>query len=237
MPLNIIQAPDEGATFIESHPTRPFLLVHTQQRSPDWFAHRLGRVTGSVAGAVWNRTQKGTKTAEWKKLQDRLLAEVLTGISQDDAFTTWDMQRGIDLEPVARAELERRIGFRIQESGFLAHTQLRAGSSLDGHIGDFDAVVEIKCPRTTTHLQYIEERGLPDTYMGQLLHNLYISGAERLYFASYDDRLPQNLRLMVVERKASDMPLEEYGQRLAEFLGELEQRIEALSTGEILPIF
>lgn len=93
MPLNIIQAPDEGATFIESHPTRPFLLVHTQQAQPRLVRasvgprHRVGGRRGLEPHA--ERHQDGLSVEE---LQDRLLAEVLTGISQDDAFTTWDMQ-------------------------------------------------------------------------------------------------------------------------------------------------
>jgi putative phage-type endonuclease len=224
-------------TTITSHPTRPFDIIETEQRSADWFDARLGRVTGSKAGAVWNKTAKGLRTAEWKKYQDQLLAERLTALPNDDVFVSYEMQRGIDLEPIARRALAKRMGLQIRETGFLAHQALMAGSSLDGDVNDFEAVVEIKCPRTTTHLSYIEEKGLPDQYMGQLLHNLYVSGAERLIFASFDDRLPPSLQLCIVERKAKDLPLEEYEKDLLEFLAQLDERRKALATGEYLPIF
>lgn len=224
-------------THIISHPTRPFDILETEQRSADWFEARLGKVTGSKAGAVWNKTAKGLRTSEWKKYQDQLLAETLTALPNDDVFVSYEMQRGIDLEPMARRAAAKRLGVEIRETGFLMSRQLRAGSSLDGDINDFSAIVEIKVPRTTTHLQYIEDKGLPDTYMGQLLHNLYISKADSLFFVSFDDRLPAHLQLCIVERKAKDLPLEEYERDLFAFLGELKQRTEALNTGEILPVF
>lgn len=220
----------EMTTNIIKHKSHPFVVVQAEQRSPEWFEARLARVTGSMAANVFDKTKKGERTAGWKKYQDQLLAEALTGISADDVYVTFDMQRGVELEPVARRALAKRLGVQIRETGFLAHTGLRAGSSLDGDIDDFRAVVEIKCPKTTTHLNYIEDKTLPEAYMGQALHNLYVSGAESLFFGSFDDRLPPHLQLFVHEAKAKDMPLEEYDRDLREFLQQLEGRIQALAT-------
>lgn len=229
MPLEIHpDEADQALTTITAHPTRPFVIVNTEQRSPDWFAARIGRVTGSRAAAVWNKTAKGARTADWQKYMDTLMAETLTLLSDDDVYITRDMQRGMDLEPVARAAVAKAIGTDIRETGFLAHNTLRIGSSLDGDIDDFRAVVELKCPKTTTHLGYLEANELPDTYMGQLLHNLYVSQAETLVFASFDDRLPAHLQLFVKEVHAKDMPLEEYQRDLTEFLALLAGRIERL---------
>ena len=221
---------DNNTAHFYAHPTRPFLIVQAEQRSEAWFEARLSRVTGSMASNIWDKTKKGERVAGWTNYQDQLLAEALTGISADDVFVTREMQRGIELEPVARYAISRRIGAVVRETGFLAHKTLRAGSSLDGDIDDFRAVVELKCPKTTTHLRYIEADALPDTYTGQCLHNLYISGAETLFFGSFDDRLPAHLQLFVKEVHAKDMPLEEYGRDLHEFLKQLEGRIEALAT-------
>lgn len=217
-------------TNINKHQSRPFAVINAEQRSPDWFAARLSRVTGSMASNVFEKTKKGERTAGWKKYQDQLLAEALTGISADDVYVTFEMQRGIELEPIARRAMAKRLGLQIRETGFLAHTELRAGSSLDGDIDDFRAVVEIKCPKTTTHLNYIEGKALPEDYHGQVLHNLFVSQAEVLYFGSFDDRLPPHLQLFMVEVKAQDMPLEEYERDLRLFLQQLEGRIQALAT-------
>jgi len=207
-----------------------FTVITAPQRSQEWFEARVGRVTGSMAKNVWDKTKKGERTAGWGNYQNQLLAEVLTGISSDDVFVTREMQRGIDLEPVARHALARHIGTQIRETGFVQHNALRIGSSLDGDIGNFQTIVEIKCPKTTTHLNYIEAGGMPEDYAGQCMHNLYVTGAEYLFFASFDDRLPPHLQLFVFEAKAKDMPLEEYERDLHEFLKQLEGRIQALAT-------
>lgn len=216
-------------THFTVHPTRPFIIIDAEQRSEAWFEARLSRVTGSMAANVWDKTKKGERVAGWTTYMDQLLAEALTGISADDVYVTRDMQRGIELEPVARNALARQLGVHIRETGFLAHKTIRAGSSLDGDIDDFRAVVELKCPKTTTHLRYIEANVVPDTYMGQGLHNLYVSGAEVLYFGSFDDRLPPHLQLFVKEVNAKDMPLEEYERDLLAFTTQLEERIQALA--------
>lgn len=208
---------------------RNFVIVRAEQRSEEWFEARLGRVTGSKAGCVWDKTAKGLRTAGWTNYQDQLLAESLTGISADDVYVNFDMQRGIELEPIARRAVSKHIGLAIRETGFLAHKSIRAGASLDGDIDDFRCVVELKCPKTTTHLRYLEAQALPDTYMGQCLHNLYVTGAEVLYFGSFDDRLPPHLQLFVKEMRATDMPLEEYDRDITAFLKQLSDRVQALA--------
>jgi putative phage-type endonuclease len=209
---------------------RRFDVILAEQRSPEWFEARLGRITGSMAKCVWEKKKDGKPTAKWRDYQDQLVAETLTGISADDVYVTFDMQRGVDLEPIARRAVAKHLGVSIRETGFLAHKTMRIGSSLDGDIDDFDAVVEIKCPKTTTHLSYIEAGALPEDYAGQVLHNLYVSGAKVMYFASFDDRLPPHLQLFVHKVRAQDMPLQEYEQDLLKFLGELDGRIQALAT-------
>jgi len=206
-----------------------FTLISAPQRSQEWFDARLGRVTGSNAKAVWEKTAKGAKTAKWQSYQDQLIAEILTGISSDDVYVTNDMMRGVDLEPVARHALAKHIGTAIRETGFVSHNIMRIGSSLDGDIDNFAAIVEIKCPRTTTHLRYIEEGKLPDDYAGQCMHNLYVTGAKAMVFASFDDRLPPHLQLFVQEIQATDLPMEKYESDLQEFLNQLDQRVAALA--------
>ena len=216
---------------------RNFTEIITEQRSPEWFAARVGRLTGSVAPSVWDTKKDGSPTAEWKKTQDRLVIETLTGISAEDVYLTREMQRGIELEPTARRSLGRRLGLKLEESGFLAHNTLPIGASLDSHADGFKVVVELKCPTSRVHLEYLEGRALPDTYLGQLYHNVYVTGAEKLFFASSDDPLPPHLQLSVVERNTKDLPIEEYVKKMTAFLSELKSRVEALNTGEYPPIF
>lgn len=92
------------------------------------------------------------------------------------------------------------------------------GVSLDGHSASFDALLELKCPKSTTHMGYLQAGKLPAAYRWQVVHGVYVSGAERVIFASYDDRMPEGLQLFTIEVAAKDLPLEEYSVALDKFL-------------------
>jgi len=95
------------------------------------------------------------------------------------------------------------------------------GTSLDGDVDDFAAIVEIKCPKSTTHVGYLDAGKLPAAYQPQIMHSLFVTGAKDAIFCSFDNRLPTGLELFVVDVKASDLPLEEYETALHKFLKEV----------------
>ena len=68
------------------------------QRTLEWHQARLGHATGSRASDML----AGKDTQARKGYITQLVTERLTGQSQD-FFTNADMQRGIEVEPIARA--------------------------------------------------------------------------------------------------------------------------------------
>src|SRR6185295_6009416 len=115
-------------------PTAPaFTVVDAPQRSPEWFAARLGRLTGSRAGDMM-ATIKSGEAASRRDLRLQLVLERLTGTVQDDGYVSADMRRGIAREPAALAAYEVATGHLVQTTGFLQHDTLPAGCSLDGHV-------------------------------------------------------------------------------------------------------
>jgi hypothetical protein len=121
---------------------RAFDVIDAPQRSEAWFAARLGRVTGSRAADVLATIKSGEAAAR-RDYRMELVTERLTGMAADDPYINADMQRGIDLEPAAFARYEAETGRMLVTSGFLAHRELMAGCSLDGHYGDYEGIVEI----------------------------------------------------------------------------------------------
>lgn len=207
---------------------KAFTVVNAPQRSAAWFAARAGRVTGSRAADILATLKKGGEASDRRNYRLQLACEQLTQRPQEDDYTNDAMQRGVDMEPRARGAYEALTGEVVQQSGFLSHNALRAGCSLDGHIGDFEGILEIKAPKTATHLGYRLAKVLPPAYVPQVTHNLLISGAEWCDFFSFDDRLPPNLQTFLVRVKREDVDLAAYQLALTLFLSEIEREVIAL---------
>jgi len=198
---------------------KPFTIVDAPQRSPEWFAARLGRVTGSKASCVL----MGEKTAGRADYVMQLALERLTGVAEEPGYVSAEMQRGIDKEPLARMRGEIAGAF-IRETGFLRHDTLMIGASLDGDEGDFRTIWEFKCPKSTTHVKYLRTAGaaLLADYQPQIVHGLLVTGADRAIIASFDDRMPAGLEWVQREVRAADLPVTEYEKALLKFLADVE---------------
>lgn len=198
---------------------KPFTIVDAPQRSPEWFAARLGRVTGSKASCVL----MGEKTAGRADYVMQLALERLTGLVEEPGYVSAEMQRGIEKEPLARMRGEIAGAF-IRETGFLRHNALMIGASLDGDEDEFKTIWEFKCPKSTTHVKYLRTEGaaLVADYQPQIVHGLFVTGAERAIIASFDDRMPAGLEWVQREVRASDLPVTEYEKALLKFLADVE---------------
>lgn len=205
-----------------------FTVINAEQRSPEWFAARLGRLTGSVAKDMLATIKTGEAAAR-RDLRTRLIVERLTQQLQEDGFVSKDMQRGIDCEPAAFAAYEAHTGHVVRRTGFLAHTTLMLGCSLDGDVDDFTGIVELKCPKSATHLRYWQEQSCPPEHAAQITHNLWISGAQWCDFASFDDRLPADMQLVVVRVPRDEAAISLYSEKALAFLGEVDRELDALT--------
>lgn len=206
---------------------RPFVVVTDTQRTPEWYAARVGRLTGTGAPDMLATIKSGEAAAR-RDLRARLVVERLTGQSQEDTFVSRDMERGAALEEEAVSAYELRTGALVVPVGFLAHPDLPAGCSPDGQVDDYAGIVEVKCPRSATHIQYLRERSVPTTYLRQITHNLWITGAAWCDFISYDPRMPEAGRLLVTRVSRSDVDLAAYELAARAFLGEVERELHEL---------
>ncbi len=207
--------------------TRAFSVVDAEQRSPEWFLARLGRLTGSRAADMLATIKTGEAAAR-RDLRIQLVCERLTQTLQEDAFVNAAMQRGIELEPAAFRAYEALTGDLAQRTGFLAHDTLAIGCSLDGHVGDFTGILEAKCPKSATHLKYLRAKTVPPDYLPQITHNLWVSGAEWADFLSYDDRFPPPLQTFLVRVHRSDVDLDAYISKALAFLDEVAAEVAAV---------
>lgn len=210
-------------------------ILMCEQRSDAWVAARLGRLTGTGACLIWSGWKKregrtkGSESVQRRDLRLALTCERLTGESQDDPFTLpVYMQRGIDKEQDAFDAYEAMTGRAVRKVGFVSHNEVMVGCSPDGLIGDIEGGVELKCPKSATHLGYMRDGGIPDEYLPQMRHNLWVTGAEWWDFVSFDDRLPGALGLFVRRLHRDDARLDEYTAETHAFLAEVDKECDGL---------
>ena len=206
-----------------------FTIINAEQRSPEWFAARAGRVTGSRAAAILAKIQRG-EAAGRRDYRCQLVVERLTEAPQEDGYVNKEMQRGIDLEPAAIGEWEVNTGLIARRTGFVSMTEYMAGCSLDGDVNDFEGIIEVKCPKSATHIEYLKGRRLPPEYVPQCTHNMWVTGAKWLDFVSYDDRMPAGLQYFCVRvyREEFEKDFRTYEPELLRFLSEVDAEVEAV---------
>lgn len=204
-------------------------IIDVPQGSPEWLQARCAKLTGTGAAAMLAKTQKGAEAAGRRNLIAKLVVERLTNAPQEDVFVSKDMQRGSDLEPDAVAAYECLTGNAVARVGFLARTDLPVGFSPDGIIGDFDGLLELKCPKSATHMAYLEAGVLPSEYVPQITHGLFVSGAKYCDFCSFDPRFPEHLQLFLVRVEVTTFDLMVYGRTVEAFLAEVDEKHKAMS--------
>lgn len=204
------------------------MIVHTMpQRSPAWYQVRLGLLTASCAADMLAKVKSGGEAAARRDLRLRLCVERLTGVSQDEnGYLNEHMTRGIEKEADAVRAYEAQSGNVVERVGFCSHDSMQAGCSPDGLIdGGQLGVLEVKCPKSATHLRYVRAAVAPPEYVPQLVHLAWITGAGWVDFVSFDDRFPPELQLFVVRYQPSDIERKSYELAASLFLSEVEREV------------
>lgn len=207
----------------------PLVQIHRgfEQRSPEWFDIRRGKVTGTGFAKVLDRTTKGAEGASRRAYRAQLVVERLTGCSLPGPYVTQAMQWGMDQEPYAMAAyLSQRTPY-VDTPAFIEMCDLSVGISPDALIGH-DGLLEIKCPQAPNHLDYIRKRVLPDEYVPQVQGSLWVTCREYCDFISYNPTFPKHLQLLVVRAWRDDAYIARLSEAVLYFLDEVEMEVESL---------
>lgn len=202
-----------------------------EQRSPEWFAARCGKVTASRLYDVMARTKSGYAASRQNYMAE-LICQRLTGKPEEE-FTNAAMMRGTELEPVAREMYAlNEFDAVISEVGLIDHPAIAGfAASPDGLVND-DGLIEIKCPNTWTHLQTLKT-GVPKRqYLLQMHAQMMCTGRKWCDFVSFDDRLPPELAYFKTRINFDEVLAEEIEQEVVKFLTELETEIQNITHQE-----
>jgi len=133
------------------------------------------------------------------------------------------MQHGIDTEPFARATYENVNGVMVEQIDFVKHPFiLQAGASPDGLVND--GLVEIKCPDTKTHFNYLIKNEVPSKYKPQMAWQMACTGAQWCDFVSFDDRVTADLQYFEVRYKRDEEYILELETEVERFLEEVDKK-------------
>ena len=197
-----------------------------EQGSAEWFQARVGRITASRIADVMAKTKSG-ESASRGNYMAQLVAERLTGLVEE-TFVSKEMLRGIEMEQFARAAYENLRDVIVDQVGFIQHPSiLRSGASPDGLVGD-DGLIECKSPNTATHIGYATSGIIPAKYQIQMLFQMAVTGRAWVDFISYDDRLPDEMSLLVIRLNRDDKRIAEIESEVIRLDKEVEATIEKL---------
>lgn len=207
----------------------PGTVIECEQGSREWTDMRSGLVTASRAADVVAMLKKGGEKAERRDYRSELISEILTGhpYPQSAAFAR-QVQWGIEQEPFARAAYEMQRGVLTDTPGFVLHPTIpRFGASPDGFVGD-DGLIQIKCPTTATHLNWILAGTVPTEHCPQMLAEMSCTGRDWCDFVSFDPRLPAHLQLFVRRYERDENLISALEKEVIHFTAELDGIIAAL---------
>lgn len=196
------------------------------QRSPEWFSARAGKVTASRIADVMAKTKTGWGAGR-ANYAAQLVAERLTGITAE-SYSNAAMQWGTDTEPQARSMYELETGAAVVEVGFIDHpTIAMSGASPDGLVG-VEGLVEIKCPNTATHIETLRGAPIADKYIKQMQWQMACTDRQWCDFASFDPRLPDEMQLHVRRVMRDDALIAEIEAAVSDFLDEVAATVADL---------
>jgi putative phage-type endonuclease len=198
-----------------------------EQRSPEWFAARCGKVTASKVADIIAKTKSGP-SASRANYAAQLIAERLTG-TVEPSFQNDAMRWGCEKESEARDAYAFRFDCAVEEVAMVDHPTIpMSAASPDGLVGD-DGLVEFKCPNTATHLDTLQSEVVPGKYITQMQWQMACTGRQWCDFASYDPRLPESMRLFVKRIPRDEAMITELEAEVSVFLNEVESRVADLT--------
>ena len=193
-----------------------------EQGSIEWHQARLGKVTASRISDVMAKLKSGGEAATRSSYRLQLVTERLTG-KPTEMFKNAAMQWGSDTEPFARSTYEAMTGILVVLEGFVDHPTIKnAGASPDGLVGR-DGLIEIKCPESKTHVEYLCSGSPPSEYVRQMQFQMACTGRDWCDFMSYDPRLPESLQTLIVRVERDDKAIATIESEVVAFLETVDE--------------
>lgn len=150
-------------------------IVDVEQGTEEWLKWRKTVITATDCPAIMGSSPWSTPYKCW---QNKL------GLSGDKAPNA-AMQRGKDLEPIARDIFSRNTGITMKSAVIESSEYSILGASLDGISSNKTMILEIKCGGEKLHA-LAKDSIIPEYYMDQIQHQILVTRAVKAFYLSFD---------------------------------------------------
>lgn len=153
------------------------------QRSEAWYEERRGKFTSSRINELMGVKGLG-KTGETYAFE--MACDIVMGLDPDDDYQSFDMQRGVELEPYAFEHFKQSVAedfLSVETTGFITINEYTGGSP-DGIVGGIDPL-EIKVPKRNKFLRLVVDNCIDQCYIDQMQHQMWGLKSEKAYFYNY----------------------------------------------------
>ena len=166
------------------------------QTDPGWLPERRGRLTASRMNDALAYLKTGKEAEARRKYKIELVAERMAEYAVNH-YVSPAMQRGLDLEPTARAAYEAHTGYLCSPAALVHHPRIEWFSATPDGFVDADGLVEIKVPQVTTYIEWLAGGVIPEQHIAQLTAQLAVTGRAWVDFAAYCPEMPAARQLFI----------------------------------------
>ena len=177
----------------------PIILNHMEQGSDEWRLARMGCVTMSKAKNLLT----GGKGVTRETYIIEVASELISGQLAEN-ISTWDMERGIMLEPYAVRAYESLTGLEVQTIGLgYLNEDRRIAASPDGltMIGG----MEVKCQKPKNHLKTIIEAKNPKQFEAQMQGCMWVFDVDTWDYCSFCPEFNEQPLFILTMRRNEEM--------------------------------
>lgn len=168
-----------------------------EQRSPEWYDLRKGKITSSEVYKLMGRDAL-TETAKTYLLEK--VSELYGG--ESEPISAAALEWGTQLEPLAIDVYSEKKQIVVEKASFLPYNDSYGGSP-DGIVQP-KGIIEVKCPhRSINHFKHRlinspeKFKKVAPNYYYQCISNMICANATWCDFISYDPRVDEEFQLYV----------------------------------------
>jgi len=199
------------------------ITINCEQGSPEWFDQRAGVPSASNFKRIFTGTGKPASAAGQQTYMFELIAEWM-GAKEETFKSEW-MQRGNELESQAVSYYEFQTDNDVTTVGTVFKDARREIScSPDGLIGE-QGGLEIKCPKSLTHVKYLLSGKVPSEYIPQVQGSMYVTGRKWWDFLSFHPDLPP----LLIRVKRDDVFIRGLAVELSMFIKKRDEQLVKLT--------
>ncbi len=203
-------------------------IINLEQRSEDWLKWRVKGIGSSDACIIYNGNHFGKTPLDlyYEKIGTPLVKEPKNKQeSEEHKKQVSAMNRGSNLEPLAREKYEKLVGLQASPICCIhdQHEWLKA--SLDGWIDEYQIVLEIKCPNKFDHQSALDGY-VPEKYLPQLDHELLVTGGKQVHYVSFGSYIFSNdQKFALVKYKRDQQRIDELLRKEINFWNNVQSRV------------